>query len=165
MHNSGATTASVVFVVFDEGTTAVGGVGSVAALALGQVVRPGSTYALPTSHHGLLRTIEDAWGLPRLGASQRYLKHRNRRRARAALRPSPRPDRLARLDQHRVHGFAGLAAVDLVELVPPPRREVMDRASVDKRRKLWTAEESCGQLLALTAVPCIGCRGRGNKPH
>src|SRR5438093_5892890 len=34
------------------GTTAVGGVGSVAALALGQVVRPGSTYALPTSHHG-----------------------------------------------------------------------------------------------------------------
>ena len=61
---------SVVFVVFDEGTTDVGGGGSVAALALGPLVRPGSTYAQPTSHYGLLRTIEDAWGLPRLGNSR-----------------------------------------------------------------------------------------------
>jgi hypothetical protein len=61
---------SVVFVVFDEGRTDVGGGGSVAALALGPVVRPGSTYAQPTSHYGLLRTIEDAWGLRRLGASR-----------------------------------------------------------------------------------------------
>jgi hypothetical protein len=61
---------SVVFVVFDEGTTDVGGGGSVAALALGPVVRPGSTYAQLTNHYGLLRTIEDAWGLPRLGASK-----------------------------------------------------------------------------------------------
>ena len=61
---------SVVFVVFDEGTTDVGGGGSVAALALGPLVRPGSTYAQPTSHYALLRTIEDAWGLPRLGASR-----------------------------------------------------------------------------------------------
>jgi acid phosphatase len=61
---------SVVFVVFDEGTTDVGGGGSVAALALGPLVRPGSTYAQATSHYGLLRTIEDAWGLPRLGNSR-----------------------------------------------------------------------------------------------
>jgi phosphatidylinositol-3-phosphatase len=60
---------SVVFVVFDEGTTDVGGGGSVAALALGPVVRRGSTFTRPTNHYGLLRTIEDAWGLPRLGAS------------------------------------------------------------------------------------------------
>ena len=60
---------SVVFVVFDEGSSDVGGGGRVAALALGPAVRPGSGFGLPTSHYGLLRTIEDAWGLPRLGLS------------------------------------------------------------------------------------------------
>jgi acid phosphatase len=60
----------VVFVVFDEGTTDIGGGGSVAALALGPIVRRGSRFTPPTNHHGLLRTIEDAWGLPRLGASK-----------------------------------------------------------------------------------------------
>jgi len=60
---------SVVFVVFDEGATDKGGGGRVAALALGPLVRPGSHYNRPTSHYGLLRTLEDAWGLPRLGHS------------------------------------------------------------------------------------------------
>jgi hypothetical protein len=60
---------SVVFVVFDEGSSSAGGGGEVAALALGPVVRPGARLATPTSHYGLLRTIEDAWGLPRLGRS------------------------------------------------------------------------------------------------
>jgi phospholipase C len=60
---------SVVFVVFDEGTTDIGGGGRVAALALGPLVRPGAQFTQPTSHYGLLRTIEDAWGLPRLGKS------------------------------------------------------------------------------------------------
>ena len=39
------------------------------ALALGPLVVPGSSMRLATSHYGLLRTIEDAWGLPRLGHS------------------------------------------------------------------------------------------------
>jgi phospholipase C len=60
---------SVVFVVFDEGTTAVGGGGNVAALVLGPLVRPGAISAQPSSHYGLLRTIEDAWRLPRIGKS------------------------------------------------------------------------------------------------
>jgi hypothetical protein len=60
---------SVVFVVFDEGTSDARGGGRVAALALGPAVRPGSRFDLPTSHYGLLRTVEDAWGLPRLGLS------------------------------------------------------------------------------------------------
>jgi phosphatidylinositol-3-phosphatase len=60
---------SVVFVVFDEGTTALGGGGHVAALALGPRVRPHSTSAGATSHYGLLRTIETAWSLPHLGLS------------------------------------------------------------------------------------------------
>jgi phosphatidylinositol-3-phosphatase len=58
----------VVFVVFDEtdGTDA-----RVPALALGPLVRPGSRFVRSSSHYGLLRTIEDAWGLPRLGRSAR----------------------------------------------------------------------------------------------
>ena len=58
---------TAIFVVFDEGTTTAGGGGRVVALALGTAVRPGSVFARPTNHYGLLRTIEDAWGLPNLG--------------------------------------------------------------------------------------------------
>ena len=60
---------TAVFVVFDEGTTDTGGGGNVEALVLGPLVRPGSHATPPTSHYGLLRTLEDAWGLPHLGAS------------------------------------------------------------------------------------------------
>ena len=60
----------VVFVVFDEGTTDVGGGGHVEALALGPAVRRGSVFGRTTSHYGLLRTVEDAWGLPLLGHSR-----------------------------------------------------------------------------------------------
>jgi acid phosphatase len=59
----------VVFVVFDEGASDLGGGGHVEALALGPAVRPHSVFSRPTNHYGLLRTIEDAWGLPRLGLS------------------------------------------------------------------------------------------------
>jgi phospholipase C len=59
---------SAIFVVFDESDSADP---RVAALALGPLVRPGSVYAPAMSHYGLLRTIEDAWGLPRLGRSAR----------------------------------------------------------------------------------------------
>jgi phosphatidylinositol-3-phosphatase len=57
---------SAVFVVFDESDSADPWV---AGLALGPLVRPGSVFAPAVSHYGLLRTIEDAWGLPRLGGS------------------------------------------------------------------------------------------------
>jgi phospholipase C len=60
----------VVFVVFDEGTTDLGGGGRVAALALGPTVRRGARFRKATNHYGLLRTIEDAWRLPRLGLSR-----------------------------------------------------------------------------------------------
>ena len=61
----------VVFVVFDEGTTDIGGGGRIAALALGPTVRRGSRFTGATNHYGLLRTIEDAWQLPRLGFSRK----------------------------------------------------------------------------------------------
>ncbi len=62
---------TVVFVVFDEGSTDVRGGGHIPALALGTAVQPGSRYDRVTSHCGLLRTVEDAWSLPRLGCSAR----------------------------------------------------------------------------------------------
>jgi hypothetical protein len=60
----------VVFVVFDEGTSDTGGDGRVEALALGPTVRRGARFERATNHYGLLRTIEDAWHLPRLGLSR-----------------------------------------------------------------------------------------------
>ncbi|TMK71761.1 MAG: acid phosphatase [Actinobacteria bacterium] len=62
---------TAVFVVFDEGTSNVRGGGHVAALVLGTAVRNGSRFTAVTSHYGLLRTVEQAWGLPFLGRSAR----------------------------------------------------------------------------------------------
>ena len=60
---------TVVFVVFDEGSTSIRGGGHTAALALGKAVRSGSRFTAVTNHYGILRTIEQAWGLPLLGRS------------------------------------------------------------------------------------------------
>jgi acid phosphatase len=60
---------SVVFVVFDEGASSIGGGGRVAALALGPLVRPHSRFTGATNHYGLLRTIEEGLGLSLLGRS------------------------------------------------------------------------------------------------
>ncbi len=57
---------TAVFVVFDESYGADPGV---PALALGPLVRLGSRFRRRISHYGLLRTIEDGFGLPRLGRS------------------------------------------------------------------------------------------------
>jgi hypothetical protein len=62
---------TAVFVVFDEGTTSERGGGHIPALVAGTAVRPASRFGAVTSHCGLLRTIEDAWSLPRLGCSAR----------------------------------------------------------------------------------------------
>ena len=60
---------SAIFVVFDEPTTSALATDAVPALALGPLVMPGAKDGDRISHYGLLRTIEDAWGLPRLGLS------------------------------------------------------------------------------------------------
>jgi hypothetical protein len=59
---------SAVFVITDEPETEQA-TSAVPALALGPLVRPGARFSPRTSHYGLLRTIEDSWGLPRLGHS------------------------------------------------------------------------------------------------
>jgi hypothetical protein len=60
---------TVVLVIFDEGGTSVGGGGHTVALALGTAVKLGSHFTRVTGHYGILRTIEQAWGLPLLGHS------------------------------------------------------------------------------------------------
>ena len=59
---------SAVFVITDEPETTQA-TSAVPALALGPLVKAGARFSPRTSHYGLLRTIEDSWGLPRLGHS------------------------------------------------------------------------------------------------
>jgi phosphatidylinositol-3-phosphatase len=66
---SPALARSAIFLVTDEPPGLLPPVKPVPALVLGPLVKPGSRYAARTSHYGLLRTVEDAWGLPLLGAS------------------------------------------------------------------------------------------------
>jgi hypothetical protein len=60
---------SAIFVITDEPPHDVQPDAPVPALALGPLVLPHTRYSRATSHYGLLRTIEDAWGLRRLGRS------------------------------------------------------------------------------------------------
>jgi hypothetical protein len=60
---------TAIFITFDEGSSSARGGGHIPTLALGTAVRRRSRFTLVTSHYGLLRTIETAWGLPLLGRS------------------------------------------------------------------------------------------------
>jgi len=53
----------VLFITWDEGTSAIGGGGHVATLVIGPGVKTGFTSAVAHDHYSLVRTIEDAWGL------------------------------------------------------------------------------------------------------
>jgi phosphatidylinositol-3-phosphatase len=60
---------SVVFVTFDEGTSNVSGGGHVMTIAITPNMTPGYRATAAYSHYSLLRTIEQAWGLPYLGGA------------------------------------------------------------------------------------------------
>jgi hypothetical protein len=62
---------TAIFVLFDEGSTSIRGGGHTLALVLGAAVLPSSRYRGLSGHYEVLRTIEEAWGLPLLGASAR----------------------------------------------------------------------------------------------
>lgn len=64
---SPALAGGAVFVVFDESDAAGN---HVPALVVGPAVRPHSRFSSPTDHYGLLRTVEQALGLPLLGRSR-----------------------------------------------------------------------------------------------
>jgi phosphatidylinositol-3-phosphatase len=61
----------VLFVTFDEGTTGAGCCrfargGHIVTIAVGSAVRAGARSARPYDHYSMLKTIEQAWGLPPL---------------------------------------------------------------------------------------------------
>jgi phosphatidylinositol-3-phosphatase len=58
---------SVLFLLWDEGTTTIGGGGLVPAVVVSNWTRAGLTSTTALNHYSVLRTIEDAWSLPRLG--------------------------------------------------------------------------------------------------
>jgi acid phosphatase len=58
---------SVVYVTFDEGTTNVSGGGHIFTLAITPNMTPGYEVTGAYTHYSMLRTIEQAWGLPPLG--------------------------------------------------------------------------------------------------
>jgi phosphatidylinositol-3-phosphatase len=60
---------TAIFVLFDEGSTAVRGGGHTPGLVLGTAVRPKARFRSLSGHYEVLRTIEQAWQLPLLGAS------------------------------------------------------------------------------------------------
>jgi hypothetical protein len=67
---SPAFAGSVLLITWDEGTSNEGGGGHIATIIVGPEIAAGSRFAPATTHYSILRTIEDAWGLPRLGEAQ-----------------------------------------------------------------------------------------------
>jgi len=65
--NSPAFANSALFITFDEGDTNESGGGHIPTIVASPGMTPGSRFTQPTNHYGLLRTIEQAWGLPFLG--------------------------------------------------------------------------------------------------
>ncbi len=64
---SPAFAGSALFITFDEGGTDKNGGGHVATIVVSSGMTPGARYTKFANHYSLLRTIEDAWGMPYLG--------------------------------------------------------------------------------------------------
>jgi acid phosphatase len=62
-------TGSLLIVTFDEGSSNDGGGGHVATILATPGMTPGTRFDGATTHYSVLRTIEDAWGMPPLGAA------------------------------------------------------------------------------------------------
>ena len=65
--DSAAFEGSVVFITWDEGDTDAKGGGHIATVVLSPGMTPGARYDGACTHYSMLRTIEQAWGLPFLG--------------------------------------------------------------------------------------------------
>ena len=66
---SAAFNNSVVFVTFDEGTSNTGGGGRVVTIAIPSGRTTNWSSSSTYSHYSILRTVEEAWGLPLLGGA------------------------------------------------------------------------------------------------
>jgi hypothetical protein len=60
---------TAVFVLFDEGTSSSGGGGRIEAFVAGTAVKRHFVFRRSVDHYSVLRTVEDLFGLPHLGAS------------------------------------------------------------------------------------------------
>jgi phosphatidylinositol-3-phosphatase len=60
---------SLLIVTFDEGTSSIGEGGHIATLLATPGMAPGTRFDADANHYAVLRTIEDAWGMPPLGAA------------------------------------------------------------------------------------------------
>ena len=58
---------SVLFITWDEGGTDKHGGGHIATIVVSPGMTPAARYAGLANHYSILRTIEDAWGMPYLG--------------------------------------------------------------------------------------------------
>jgi len=58
---------SAIFITFDEGQSSVGGGGRIPLIVVSPRTRAGTVVSTPYNHYNLLATIEQAWGLTRLG--------------------------------------------------------------------------------------------------
>jgi phosphatidylinositol-3-phosphatase len=58
---------SVVFITWDEGDTNARGGGHIATIVMSPGMSPGARFDGPCTHYSMLRTFEEAWGLPLLG--------------------------------------------------------------------------------------------------
>jgi phosphatidylinositol-3-phosphatase len=56
--------AGVIFLTWDEGSSNLGGGGRVATIVISPLAKAGFTSVVAHDHYSLLRTIQDAWGLP-----------------------------------------------------------------------------------------------------
>lgn len=62
---------SLLIVTWDEGTTNAGGGGHIATIVATPGMAPGTRIGGTLNHDSVLRTIEDAWGMPPLGGAAR----------------------------------------------------------------------------------------------
>ena len=69
--DSPAFAGSVLFITWDEGTTNLNGGGRIATIVASPNMTPGAHFDAPATHYSILRTIEEAWGMPLLGEAQK----------------------------------------------------------------------------------------------
>jgi len=69
LNSQAYTDNGAVFLVWDEGTTTAGGGGHIPLIVASPMTPAGTQSSQAATHYDLLRTIEDAWGLPLLGQS------------------------------------------------------------------------------------------------
>src|SRR3954467_2314095 len=119
-------------VTYDEGDSDRGCCGGshggrIATVVAGPDVRPGTRRAQPIDHYGVLASIEDAFGLPRLGAA-RDPRHGN-------LRPLFRAGRVPRLEGIR-SGRPPARSPLRGSVAPQPQRPTEHDEARDHRRGL-----------------------------